>query len=375
VSNSKSPHNKISLKDPAGYRLIAMWAAVILVVSLLSGYFMVSKLHQHRLDAMAEYAQRMDPRVVDPNQTGIDMSLSHGARPVDVHIGVYVDRIVDLSIENDAWTADFYIWFNWTDSSLSPGESFQVVDGHIESKQELDTYVKGDQHYALYRVVARITKFFDVSHFPADDQLLTIQIESRDSKHDQLRYVADRGGSSVSSRVIIPDYEIYDKAAAVKDHFYRTARGDPRLPPGSVSIYSQFRYGIWLRRADWEFYIKIFMGLFAAVVISLLAFFVKPARMDARYVLGVGAFFGAIASSISTASLVPDTSTFTLTDMVSSVGLVTIFLSVVESTICLHIYHTRGEESLAPLFDKVSFAILMTSYIAINLAIPLAATS
>jgi hypothetical protein len=38
-------------------------------------------------------------------------------------------------------------------------------------------------------------------------------------------------------------------------------------------------------------------------------------------------------------------------------------------------YHTRGEESLAPLFDKVSFAILMTSYIAINLAIPLAATS
>jgi hypothetical protein len=362
-------------KDPAGYRLIALWAITIMAVSLLSGYFLVSRLHQHKVDAIAEYEQRMDPRAVDPHQAGVDMSLPQDATPVDVHVGVYVDRIVDLSIEDDAWTADFYIWFNWTGSSLSPGETFQVVDGHIESREELDTYVKGDQHYVLYRVVARITTFFDVSRFPADDQLLVIQIENRDLKHDQLRYVADRGDSSVSSRIKIPDYEIRKTAAVVKDHSYRTARGDPRLPTGSVSIYSQFRYGIWLCRADWESYIKVFIGLFAAVAISLLAFFVKPARMDARYALGVGAFFGAIANSISTASLVPDTSTFTLTDMVSGVGLATIFLSMVESTICLHMYHTRGEESLAPLLDKVSSAILMTAYIGINLAIPLAAIS
>ena len=218
--------------------------------------------------------------------------------------------------------------------------------------------------------MARITKFFNVSRFPVDDHVLTIEIEDGSLLQEQLRYVADNDSSAVSPQVEIPGFTIYRTGAVVKSHRYQTTMGDPRAAAGSSTTYSRFRFGIWLNRTNLDFYFKVFLGLIASVVIALLAFFVKPARMDARFAVGVGAFFGAVANTVATASLVPDTSTFTLTDMVIAAGLVTIFLTMVESTICLHMYHTRGEESLAPqLLDKASFVVFLVAYVTINVAI------
>jgi hypothetical protein len=159
----------------------------------------------------------------------------------------------------------------------------------------------------------------------------------------------------------------------VKLHMYATTFGDPRLSSPERFIYSQFRFGISVDRNDWEMYIKVFLGLTAAVFVSLVAFFIKPSHMDARFSVRVGAFFGAIAATIATSSLVPDISVFTLTDMVNGVGLVTILLSLVEATISFQMYHSRGEASLAAVLDRVSLPILTVGYVAISVAIPLVA--
>jgi hypothetical protein len=131
--------------------------------------------------------------------------------------------------------------------------------------------------------------------------------------------------------------------------------------------------GIWITRPDLGFFVKMFLGLYIAVAIALLAFFIKPTDVDPRFGLGVGALFAAVANSYITSSLVPDSGILTLADMVNSVGIVMILLSLVQSTISLHIFDRRGQEAFSRRFDRVSFAVFATSYAAINIALPLAA--
>lgn len=63
----------------------------------------------------------------------------------------------------------------------------------------------------------------------------------------------------------------------------------------------------------------------------------------------------------------------TLSDMVNATGLLTIFLIVVQSVMPRHIYDTMGNERLSRLLDRVSFAVLLIGYAAVNPALPLSA--
>jgi hypothetical protein len=61
--------------------------------------------------------------------------------------------------------------------------------------------------------------------------------------------------------------------------------------------------------------------------------------------------------------------------MVNVLGLVTIFLSLVQSTISLYLHDTMGLEKLSRFFDRVSFAVFFVGYVLVNIALPLAAKS
>ena len=359
-----------------GCALITLWTVGILLLALIGGYWAVSAGYTSRAASIEKHKARVDPNVTEAGKTAAEKSPPPGHEndiPVDVQVGLYVDRIVEISVRDTGWTVDFYIWFNWRDDNIHPGESFQIMDGTIESKEKLKETFEGGIHYALYRVTARITKFFDASRFPCDDHLLTINIEDQGLQSYQLHYVPDTTGSAISSRVKMPGYTIYNQTATVKPHSYKTPRGDPALPVDFKATYSQFIFGIWAQRPDFGFYFKLFQGLFAAVAIALLAFCVKPTDLDPRFGLGVGALFAAIANSYIASSLLPDSGTMTLTDMVNGIGMALIFLTLVESTISLYLYDRRGQEKLSQLLDRVSFAILASVYIIINIAIPLAA--
>ncbi len=84
--------------------------------------------------------------------------------------------------------------------------------------------------------------------------------------------------------------------------------------------------------------------------------------------------FAVIANNYVTSSLVPDIGAMTLGDRVNIVGIVMIFLILLQSTISLYLYDRKGKVALSRLFDRVSFVVLLAGYVIINLALPLAAT-
>ena len=360
---------------------IARWRRVILltggftVFALLVGSLLVNMEYRDKTGSRTHYRERMDPRLTEPGFTTADTALPPGVQPAEVSAGIYVDRIVELSMKDLSWTVDCYVWFNWKDSSLAPGDNFQVVDGTIESKEKKDEYVQGHNHYVLYRIVARITSIFEEFRFPCDDHLLTICLEEPSYKRQKMIFVADSGNSSVSSRVKVPGYAIYHESVVEKPHSYKTSRGDPRLNTGAKATFSQFRMGLWIKRDGWGFFLKMFLPLYVAVAVAILAFFIKPTDIDPRFGLGIGALFAAVANSYITSSMLPNTGVMSLADVINIMGTITILLTLVQSTISLYLYDLKGKKELSNRFDKISFYILLAGYVGLNIALPLAAIS
>jgi len=360
--------------DNSRLRRIRWWKIVlqlsgVIAFLLLIGILMVSMEYRNKVVSQHYYRERMDPLQTEPGLTQGDTSLQQNTSPVKVTAGIYVDRIVELTMRELSWTVDCYIWFNWSDTSLVPSDNFQVVDGWIESKEKKDEYKKNGSHYVLYRIVARITSVFDETRFPCDDHLLTICIEDPSYTRQKMIFVADSINSSVSSRVKIPGYLIYQKSQVEKPHSYKTSRGDPRLASGSKATFSQFRMGIWIKRDGWGFFLKMFLPLFIAVAVASLAFFIKPTAVDPRFGLGIGALFAAVANSYITSSMLPNTGVMSLADIINIMGTVTILLTLIESTISLHLYDRRDKKQLSHRFDRLSFYIILAVYATLNISL------
>lgn len=324
-----------------------------------------------RVAEQFRHSQTMDPTAPDPDVTAAVRSSTTDSFPV--RVGLYLERIPELSIKEATWTAVFDIWFSWQGDALKPAEGFVVMEGIIESRDKLAEYHDNGSHYERYRVVAKITKSFPVTRLPLDDHLLTIGIENGELTRAKMVFVPDLESSSVSSRVKVPGYRVANWKIIEQAHSYKTTRGDPRLEPGTKSTYSQLRLGVFLERDGWGLYFKMFQALYIAIFIAFLACFIKPTDVDPRFGLGVGALFAAVANSYLVGSVVPDTGEMALADLVNGLGIGTILVTLVESTISLYLYDRRGEEELSRRLDRVSFVIMLTGFITANAVLALAA--
>ena len=353
---------------------MAVWSAGLLLVGIIAQFVLAGVETDHLEAAIARHEARTNPDVTESGRTEPERTPPPGHEddvPENVTVGVYLDRVPALSTRDSHWTADFYIWFNWTDPEIDPAETFQVVDGAILSRDALERRVDGEERYALYRVVAAITKVFNAARFPRDDHLLTLRIEDTQLQSYQLQYTADTANTDVSSRVSIPGYRVADTVAVVQPHSYRTTRGDPALPPEYRATYSQFTYGIAIDRPTWGLHMKMFVTLFAAVFISLIGFFTTPAH---RLGLVVGSFFAAVANTYITSTIVPDTGIATLADVINSIGVITIAVIALQTIISQQLDERYGRKDLSRVFDLSTFAVATVLYLWLNLSIPAAAS-
>ncbi|HEX7320393.1 MAG TPA: hypothetical protein VF399_08565 [bacterium] len=286
-------------------------------------------------------------------------------KPVDVYVGVYVNQIFDVSLKDNKFSVDFYVWFRWIGDSVNPVESFEVVNGRMDSKNGVyEDEIKGYQ-YASCRVVATMTKFWDISKFPLDDHIMTIEIEDNENEDFKLTYIPDTGNCGINPQVEVPGWKVSTASASVVGHSYQTNYGDISLPSNNESVYSRFIYSIAVVRPGYGYFFKLFFGVFIAAMIAFLTFFIKPTDLDPRFGLGVGAIFAAVASEYVIASALPDTNLITMADKLHILAFIFIFLSIAESVLSLRLFST-DREGLSKNLDKTCFIVFMAVYIILS---------
>ncbi len=290
-----------------------------------------------------------------------------GQEPIDVATGIRINRISAFSLRESTWRADFDIWFRWSGDRVRPGENFDVVNGEVDHREREESYTNGSEHYERFNVRADLTINLDASRFPFGDQVLGIQVEDRADGAENLRFVPDEKDSGISRLGIPPSLKITQTLATAKLYGYKSRRGDPRMPEGRTDVHSRFVFAFLAIPPGAGLFFVLFQALFASIAIAFVVFFIKPTQVDPRFGLGVGAFFAVVGNNIFVASILPFSSQISLSSMISGIGLVTIFLTLVQSTVSLYLFDIKGRERLSRFFDHVSFAAFLAGYAAISL--------
>lgn len=355
------PASPSSSADPLAWWLNA-WLAVLVTFFTVAGLGLAWKQAASRQAEGAAERALMDPAAPDPGMTASEPVSSTSARQVT--IGIYLERITALSIRDSRFEVVCDVWFSWSGADLDPVDRLVVVDGTIDTLDLLDESHDGDRHYRRYELKAEITKPFRIDHFPIDRHLLLLAFENGAMLRDELVLVPDHVNTAVSSRAAVHGYRLERLEAIEKAHSYKTSRGEPGILPGAKTTFSQARFGIVITRDGWGLFLKMFQALFVAVAIALLPCFIRPTDVDPRFGLGVGALFAAVANAYLVDTYVPDTGEFALADMINLLGTVTILLTLVESTLSLHLYDHRDERSLSLRLDRVSFVVTLTGFVA-----------
>ena len=292
-----------------------------------------------------------------------------GAARADAHkidVGVYVNNISQLDIKTSQYTVDFYIWFRWDGSAaeLNPLESFELPNGRITSKTGVSKRTFGTQRYAACRVLATITKVFDMTRFPLDDHTLTIEIEDSDLDTRVAELVADSENATVRPDLVVPGWEVVSSGSKVITYTYRTNYGDISLPHGRQSSYSRYIFAIHIERPGYGRFLRVFFGLFVAALISWCAFHVRPKESSPRVSLGIGATFAAAAVTVAINNSLPDTNSVTMADQLIMLTLGVIVSSVIVTIVALALA-ARGKDAAQRKLDKVCAIGFPIAYLAL----------
>jgi hypothetical protein len=285
-----------------------------------------------------------------------------------VYVGVYVKEIHEINLKNIIATIDFHIWFRWTDDRLEPLDSFEVVNGRIDSKESAyEANIEG-VHYASCRVVATLHKLWDVSRYPLDSHTFSIEIEDNNLEANKLIYYPDVENSGLSTYAEVAGWNVEPGKPVVVTHKDHTNYGDVSLPSGRESSWSRFVFPIKVTRAGVGIFVKLFAGLFIATAIALQALRIPAQHLDARVGISVGAMFAAVGSEYLVAAGLPDSNGVTLAEKLHILSFALIFIALAES-IRVYKFATEGKEALAARVDRLCFRAFTLGYIGIALFI------
>ena len=348
-------------------RFVTWWTAGLAVMYLCGGAYGVNLLREYATETANRRKATIEAVTADRTSIPAD------AKPLDVQVSLRMNRFGEFSLRESGWSADFDIAFRWTGSGPNPGETFRLANGQILQREKGVSFDKGEEHYAEYRVLARIVKSFDSSRFPFSDEPLAIEVEDATRRLTTLRYVEDKQNTGVRPESIPRNLKLTRTLSGVTTRPAGGAQGEIGSVGKASDSYSLYFLAILVAPGSIGMYLKLFQALFASVALSLLALFIKPTHVDCRFGLPVGGFFASVANNLYVSTVIPDSSRLTLTDMINTVSLVTIFLVLVQSVISLHIYDTQGRERFSRIFDLASVVVFVAGYAGVNLALPIAA--
>ena len=348
---------------------LTAWVGVLGLLFLTPTLLLArAQRESRRLEKLA-WEATLDPSTPDPGFDAPAIASTDGARRVT--IGFYVETMEDVSLHDSRWRGVIDVWCRWHQDDTAPGgadfdpfDHLIAVSGTITDRKVLREIHSGEEHFVLQRFHVEYVKIFRIVNFPLDRHLLLASFENSEYPRQDLLFVPDEAASAVSRRVSMAGYRIARFHAVENPHSYQTSRGLPGVAPTERGTFSQPRFAIVINRAGWGLFFKMFQALFVAVSVALLACFIKPTHVDPRFGLGVGALFAAVANSYLAGTYVPDTSDFSLADVVNLIGIGTILASLTQSTISLWVFESLGNPSLSRRLDRVSFWTILGLFVA-----------
>jgi hypothetical protein len=292
--------------------------------------------------------------------------------PDTVKAGIYITSIHDIDFREKEYSVNLWLWLKYKRQDFNIVKNLEVPMAKSFQKEFafIDT-LPDSSIYALVKLQCLMRGIWKINNFPFDSQILRFGFESSEHDASQLVFEHDISGKFYG-KYLLRGWEIDTFGIRTDTRKYETAFGDPQLTEAK-SEYSAFRIRIVMHREPWELFMKLFLGMYISFLISLVCFFVPPENMDARLALSVGSLFAVIGNKYIVDSSLPESTSFTLVDILHWITLLFIFIIIVSSVKSLRLVKETNIEQ-ARKFNRLSSKVVIAVYIILNIFVVYSAT-
>jgi hypothetical protein len=293
-------------------------------------------------------------------------------RPDTVSIGAYIISIHDIDFHNKEYTTRFWLWMLYDNNhKFDFPAQIDIPNAKDIARPEVISDTIDNRVWQLLKMKCVMKENWKVTDFPFDKQELVVHVENSIYDRNSLVFVPDMLGSTYDRELTLDGWRIVDFRVTTDANEYTTVFGDP----GSDMLHSEyasFNIEIDIERDAWGLFMKIFIGMYIAFMISVLSFTTQPSELEPRFGLPVGGLFAAVGNKYIIDSLLPESSTFTLVDSLHATTFLTIFATLLVSAISLR-YHDKGKLVSSRKVSYWGSRIVILAFVVINVILILSA--
>jgi hypothetical protein len=114
----KLTNGNTQVMTPGEHRFLIWWVAGLLIMYALGGYFGARQLRRYAAETAIMRDAWFSAPSVERNTFASDHQTEASAKPVDVLVGLNMNRIGEFDLGESVWIADFDLTFRWTGDCL-----------------------------------------------------------------------------------------------------------------------------------------------------------------------------------------------------------------------------------------------------------------
>lgn len=284
--------------------------------------------------------------------------------PDTVKVGAYIISVHDINFHNKEYTVRFWLWLLYDNLEFDFPTQIDIPNAKQIDKPEVIMDMVDGKMWQLMKMKCVMKHNWRVGDFPFDKQQLVVHIENSIYDQNTLVFVPDEMGSTFDRELTLDGWRISNFEVNTNTHEYTTVFGDPSSDM-LHSEYASFNIKLDIERDAWGLFMKIFIGMYIAFMISILSFTTKPSEMEPRFGLPVGGLFAAVGNKYIIDSLLPESSSFTLVDSLHATTFMAIFLTLLVSAVALY-YSDRNRLDVSGKVNYWGSRIVVISYVVLN---------
>ncbi|MGN6193327.1 MAG: hypothetical protein ACTHOB_00200 [Ginsengibacter sp.] len=285
--------------------------------------------------------------------------------PDTVKVGIYITSIHDIDFKQKEYAVTFWLWLKYKNKDFDFMQNLEVPQAKSVTRSFATIDTSNNQVYLLMKMQCLMKDSWRIRNFPFDKQNLRLSIENSQFDSQSLVFVPDTVGKNYDPRFTLSGWTINNCIISVGVKKYETNFGDPTLTV-PYSFYSSFKTVINISRDASGLFWKMFLGMYIAFLIAYICFYIHSDGMDSRFGLSVGALFAVIGNKYIIDSSLPETTSFTLVDMLHGLTLFFIFAIIAANAYSLKLVK-EDKEIKARKFDMIAAQFFLLVYVLLNI--------
>lgn len=281
-----------------------------------------------------------------------------------VHVGIYVTSIHNIDFKQNEYAITFWLWLNYKNPALDFVNNLEIPNAKSVEKTFFTMDTSGGNNSLLMKMQCVMKDSWKISNFPFDRQTLRLSLENSQYDASSMIFIPDTLGEHFDKKFTLRGWSIDSCVLSASNTTYKTAFGN-QSATSQESVYSSFKLWMSISRETAGLFWKMFLGMYLAFLIAFICFYIHSDGMDSRFGLSVGALFAVIGNKYIIDSSLPESSSFTLVDMLHGITLFFILVVISANAYSLKmIKRNRIEEAVR--FDNIMAAIVLTVYLLSN---------